>query len=239
MLREGDSKCIGCGRAQGEDNRCPACNAIASVRVIGDRVQCSACNKPRDVLPGTHIVSRTPASGRSAATDAAIGWTLGAAATVATGAVMSLGTLLLWGLLPAGAVTVTALTGAWALAARGRAAKGRNARRRQELALLDFVQASGGRVTATDVAKAFRLGSEEADQLLTQQVGDGSRVHVELDADGLVVYVFRELLPPASGEAREAVAPDLRVRVEVEAEGDADRLGEEAVRRKEARANRA
>lgn len=53
---EGASRCPGCGSVFGEANRCPHCHAIAAVRASKAGYVCMACNKPRQVLPGTTIV---------------------------------------------------------------------------------------------------------------------------------------------------------------------------------------
>lgn len=54
----GAVRCVACGAVFGEDNRCPHCHALAAVQAMSDgRYACLACGKPRQLKPGTTIVS--------------------------------------------------------------------------------------------------------------------------------------------------------------------------------------
>ncbi|MCS6798061.1 MAG: hypothetical protein NZ898_05980 [Myxococcota bacterium] len=55
----GRSSCPACGRALGEDNLCPHCNAAAPVRPARGGYVCAACGQPRARLPGTLVSAGT------------------------------------------------------------------------------------------------------------------------------------------------------------------------------------
>ncbi len=79
------------------------------------------------------------------------------------------------------------------------------ARRHQQrtVRLLDLARDRGGRLTVTDVAGHFRIGFQEAEQVLDSVV-DGRRVDMVVDPEGQVTYVFPELsrgLPAGPGRA--------------------------------------
>jgi hypothetical protein len=96
----------------------------------------------------------------------------------------------------------------------------------RERAILALAEKERGELTASQVAKTLNLRLDEADRLLTGMVGDGSRVEVDFDDEGVVRYVFRELVP-----RREA--PKLRVEaVEEEPELESRRKDQELAERK-------
>jgi len=84
--------------------------------------------------------------------------------------------------------------GAWALRGASRASDKPERRDRtdQEQALLRLAEESDGDLTVTEVARAQNISFVDAEEALTA-IADGSRVAVEVDAEGIVHYVFREL----------------------------------------------
>ncbi|MCZ7683273.1 MAG: hypothetical protein M5U28_32535 [Sandaracinaceae bacterium] len=91
-------------------------------------------------------------------------------------------------------------------------------RRARETAVLELAEGRGGSLTAGEVAKALGVALDEADALLTSMVGDGTSVGVDVDDEGVVRYVFRDLAP----------APSARVRVDAETEPPPEGEAEEA-----------
>ncbi len=222
---DGAPRCPGCGRVFGEANRCPHCHAVAAVIPRGGITVCAACGKPRTgtvVLGGGQSASIVPAShdGRAASTSAMLSRARG---RVQRGfGILSLGAgvltavlaaALLPGALGIGLAVAAGLlgvgVGALSIRAGAKSMQGgdREELRARETAVIELAEQRGGALTATDVAKAFGMRLDDADALLTQMVGDGSRISVDVDDEGVVRYVFREL-------ARSAA----RVRVETEPE---------------------
>ncbi len=56
-LAPGATRCPGCGKVFGEANRCHHCNAIAAVTPSGKGYVCLACGAPRQLSPGTTVIS--------------------------------------------------------------------------------------------------------------------------------------------------------------------------------------
>jgi len=171
-----------------------------------------ACGKDRIVAPGTTVLGgaatavtpgRRPTlpaprgAGRFWRAGAALLW-LGAT-TLAAGALFASGTFaaVLW-------TASVALAGAGWVARRVGRGVDDDARRARllglERAVLERAAQRGGDLVATDVATALGLGVAEADAILTS-LADGVRVAVEVDSDGVVHYVFRELSTPTLGPA--------------------------------------
>ena len=88
-------------------------------------------------------------------------------------------------------------------------------------AILELAAEEGGRLTATQVARRFGVSPAEADALLTSMVGDGSRVDVDVDDEGVLRFVFRELQPRPQVRVDLADDSDEPVEEEVAAEGSA------------------
>src|SRR5687768_171458 len=101
--------------------------------------------------------------------------------------------------------------GLGALALKGGAKAGAHADRTQrtdrELKILELAEKSNGDLTATEVARAMKLSLEQADAALTA-MADGARVNVEIDENGIVHYVFRELRAGPSPSAKMRVATE-------------------------------
>jgi hypothetical protein len=120
-----------------------------------------------------------------------------------SGALACVGTALANPFDAGGWMILSSLAGGLGLSAAFRAQ--RLARRAQQLRhdertlrLLDLARETGGRLTVTSVAARFRVGFDTAERVLDSVV-DGRRVDVEIDEEGNVTYVFRELaraLPP-------------------------------------------
>ena len=212
-MPEGAKRCPGCGRVFGEKNRCPHCHAIAAVRRVGDKTVCAACGKPRvgtvvqgsDADDGAALVPESR-EGRESSREAMLLRARGRTqrgfgiVSIAGGVLMAVAMAVLFsGGLGLGLAAAAALiaVGLGALSIRSGAqnmqkAAGADARAR-ELAVLELAEKEGGVLTATQVAQAFGLTPGEADALLTQMVGDGSRIGVDVDEEGVLTYVFREL----------------------------------------------
>ncbi len=208
-IPEGRSRCPGCGRVFGEDNRCPSCNAITTAEMHGGVLVCTACGKPRERKPGTVVVGGG-GGGRGAARLASV--PPGATRRASSVGLRAFGILsLAAGVLAAmvagivlpgvagvmAAVIVGGLgVGGGALALRAAshesAAAEAQARRAREMRILSLAEQSGGRLTATEVARALNIATDEADRALTA-MADGTRVSAEVTSEGLLVYEFREL----------------------------------------------
>lgn len=205
----GRNRCHGCGKVFGEDNRCPHCLAVAPVLRTGQGAICSACSKPRDTKPGTVIIGDAPAivglvgaKGSGAAIAARAGggglrifgaMLIGAGVLAAAAmAVLFPGAIGIALAILAGGTSV----GLGALALKGGAKAGAHAdrteRTERQLRIMELAEKSSGDLTATEVARAMKMSLEEADAALTA-MADGSRVAVEIDENGIVHYVFREL----------------------------------------------
>jgi len=220
----GQSRCPGCGRVFGEDNRCPSCHAIAAVRPRGAGFVCAACGAPRTRLPGT-VVQGDGGTGPTGATlspSAVAGGLLRAmgAASIAVGILLgAIGAAFAHGFLGwvVAAVLAASGVGLGALLLRlGARARGRALAARREAGerrIVALAERHGGVLTATQLAQELGMGVAAADAALTA-LADGSRVTVELTDDGLIEYHFRELqhahLPrvrvaPSVGDAEAAV----------------------------------
>lgn len=214
----GATRCPGCGRVFGEDNRCPHCNAIAAVKPAGAGYACTACGKPRERRPGTTVLGEPePRSSRvSIVPEAATagvrsgGLRFVGAAFVAGGvAAAALATLILG--TGAAGISTALLAGGLAVFLGLRALRRARAldeearvkeRRALEGRILALAQRHEGELTATIVATDLGVRAEEADRALTALV-DGQRVVLEVDeTDGTQHYVFRE--------ARRSAAPRVR-----------------------------
>jgi hypothetical protein len=278
----GRTRCPGCGKVFGEDNRCPSCNAVTGIVPAGAGYVCAACSAPRVRLAGTIVLgsgtllphlpavslSRRPA--HDAATDAAVAHATPAADAHTRAAFMSRGRATGLRLLGAGSIGVGVLAatalglfipgvaglllaavmgggfvtfGALSLRAGAKATERASSESTaaRELAILSLAEKSEGDLTATEVARGLGISLGEADGSLTA-MADGSRVAVEVDPEGVVHYVFRELrqrLPvqprvrvDASIASRQAVdeALELERTAEAEAEVEAEAEAEEALR---------
>jgi hypothetical protein len=232
-IPSGASRCPGCARVFGEDNRCPHCHAVAGVRASGGRYVCVACNKPRAVKPGTAVLgdggagdsSIEPASGAqlelAAGRSAGFALKVFGAFSVAAGL---LGAGALVALFPFGAAVVVGaaavgLTGVGVgglsvrAGTKAQAAAVARARRSAELRVLALAEERGGVLTVTDVATELRMASSDAEALLTALAADGSRVGVEISSDGVVLFRFLELAPRGP-KVRVAPADELSERFE-------------------------
>lgn len=230
----GATRCPGCGRVFGEANRCPHCNAIAAVRRKGAGYVCVACGGERELGPGTTVLgdegpSRVeqltvdgvdPAS-RALARLVRFGGVLLVAAAAVAGAVAFAvpGAPVAVMMVAAAALGIGGVT-AMSQASRVESRARERRRRALERRVLGLAEAHGGELTATLAAKELHLGLTEADAVLTA-MADGARVAVEVDGDGIVHYVFREL---------RAAGP--RVRVDASA-ADGDDIEAEAAERVE------
>ena len=237
----GALKCPGCGRVFGEDNRCPSCNAIASVRQSGGGYVCVACGKPRELLPGTVILG---GGGRPSSVSIVPG-ALDPATAARTRGLRLLGAMAVGGgvgvavlatmVLGTGALGIAAaLLGGAAGIALGIAAMRRAARLGDDVQrklveargkrVLALAEKSGGDLVARDVARELSITEADADAALTS-LADGERATVEVDTQsGDVHYVFPALRRSSA-----------KVRVELADEAEADAAALEELERKRTR----
>lgn len=243
----GRTRCPGCGKVFGEDNRCPSCHAVSAVYAAGAGYVCAACSAPRERLPDTVVLEggggvRLPSSRRPPAQAAvgagaaalaprtaqvatrgastglrlagfgAIG--LGVFAAVALGLLVPGATGLVLAAVLGGGFVAAGAGGLWAGARAGERADERASANR-ELAILTLAEKSGGDLTATEVARGLGLSLQDADDSLTA-MADGSRITVEVDPEGVVHYVFRELAPDEAGAPRLRIDASLAPRAAVE-----------------------
>jgi len=196
---------------------------------------CVACNKPREVKPGTSILgggggepfggNLEPATGAQieSAAGRSAGFALKAfgvfsivAGVLGAGAVLA---IFPFGAAAAVAAAAFGVTGAGvggvSLLAGNKAKKGAvaRARRQAELLVLKLAEARGGVLTVTDVATELRMSSADADALLTHMAADGARVGVEVSNDGVVLFRFLELIARGP-RVRVAPTDDLSARFE-------------------------
>lgn len=237
----GRTRCVGCGKVYGEDNRCPHCNAVSAVRATPTGYVCAACSGPRELLPGTELLGHPTgpvASAQSARGARRAGLRFLGVAAIAGGVLAS---ALAFAIVPGvGGFAVAAAVGA--LGVGGGALSLRAASRTPEPdevvadaalqgRIMDLAEQSQGDLTATEVARGLGMTLEQADAALTQ-MADGSRVSAEITPDGLVHYVFRELRSLS-------VPPGPRVRVSADPSDQelSDAIEEAAARAEAARAS--
>ncbi|MCA9574146.1 MAG: zinc ribbon domain-containing protein [Polyangiales bacterium] len=212
-IPSGATRCPGCARVFGEDNRCPHCHAVAGVRARGGGYVCVACNKPRTVKPGTVVLggdgagaAMEPVSG--AQLELAAGRSAGTALrafgafSMAAG-VLGAGALLLVFPFGAGVVVGAAALGLAGVGVGGLSVRAGNragdaaiarAKRKAELDVLRLAEQRGGVLTVTDVATELHMTSADAEQLLTNLAADGARVSVDISSEGVVLFRFVELV---------------------------------------------
>ena len=190
-------RCTTCGTAipPGE-SRCPGCG-----KVYGDDAA-----RPSTVTSGQIVARR----GASVGLRAAGALSIGAGVLAAALAVMLIPGFagVLFAVLLAGAGVGLGALGLKAGAKQSGVADSKQ-RAEREREVLDLAEKSNGDLTATETARALGVTLEEADRILTD-MADGSRVGVDVDTDGIVHYVFRELR--AQTDARAAA----RVRAPVD-----------------------
>jgi hypothetical protein len=216
----GASRCPGCGRVFGEDNRCPHCHAIAAVRSDGAGAYvCVACGKPRVRKPDTTLLGEDhgrpsllprPVSAAGRAMRAVGTLSIGSGVLGAALATAALGTGVA-GLAVAAAVGAVSVLLGLALFRRA-SGSDRAARARDEESAAARVRAAasrlGGDVTAAQLAEQLGVPVEEADRALTA-MADGTHVTVEVDTEtGAVHYVFPAIVAARPKVRVEPVAPD-------------------------------
>lgn len=239
----GAARCPQCGRVFGEANRCPHCNAIAAVRRKGAGYACVACGGERQVGPGTTVLGDDGPSRVEQLTvrgvdpaSAALARLVRLAGVLMVGAAVVAGAIGLTTSAPVIVMMVAAAAlGAGGITAMSQAARVESrARERRERALeqraIAIAETHAGDVTATQIAKELHLGLEEADALLTR-MADGARVAVEVDDEGIVHYVFREIRASRGPKLR--VADDAGASDGAASAGDEDAIAAEAAERVE------
>lgn len=227
---DGATRCPGCGRVFGEDNRCPHCHAIAAVIMRGGKTICAACGKPR--AGATILGDGNPRGGSGATVSRARGRAQRAFGVLALGGGIFAAVLAAMVIPGAAGIGLAVLGGALgvgigALSIRSGAQSMEKARAEEEranrAAVLELAEELDGRVTATQAAQALRLSIEEADAVLTAMVGDGSRVDVDVDREGVVIFVFRELARAARVRVEPLEEDDTQEEVEASTESERKR----------------
>ncbi len=196
-------ECPHCHRLQ-YGTTCPRCGRAAPTIIRGLRVVCSACGAERGPLSSgmpMNVAGQTSRIG--GVLTRGLGWALlfVFAIMLALGIAALTGPFVLKVLLGIPAIAIAllagggsffALRGGKKLATQGAAAMVHA----REQALLAFATHHGGVITASEAAAAMNVQVAEADAMLTQMAREGSRVSVEIDAHGVVRYVFRDAPPP-------------------------------------------
>jgi hypothetical protein len=178
----------------------------------------AAQKTPREYDPAAQAHTRAAYASRGRATGlrllgaGAIG--VGVLAATAIGLfVPGAAGLLLAAVMGGGFVTVGALSLRAGARATDEATSQSSAAR--ELAILSLAEKSEGDLTTTEVARGLGISMGEADASLTA-MADGSRVAVEVDPEGVVHYVFRELRQKLPGTPRVRVDASIAPREAVE-----------------------
>jgi hypothetical protein len=219
--------CPHCHRSQ-YGTTCPHCSQNAPPIVRKLSVYCSACNQLRGPLTSgmpLNVVGRPSQVGSTITKVAGVGALAAGLCVAAVLATLGLaigsgvGTffLVLAALvaLGGGGLGALMLFGSKKLRESGEQAQ-RSAR---ESAIYALAGNRGGVLTAVEVASALNIQLAEADALLTQMAREGSRVGLEVDAQGVVHYLFREAPRPFSAATHAAgvgAAGPSGVRVEPE-----------------------
>lgn len=221
-IPKGRTRCVGCGKVFGEDNRCPSCHAIAGiVPSANGTFACAACSAPRERLPGTVVLSGAnspasavlpPVAARASRISIEPGANLANVAARGKGAAMrSLGVLVIsgamlaaiaaamivpgtLGFVVAGALGLLGVAGGGYAMRSGSRTAAQGAKATRELQIVALAKERNGALTATETAERLGTTVEEADRALTA-MADGTRVTVDVDDEGIVRYVFREIAP--------------------------------------------
>lgn len=206
-LPPGVDRCPACGTVWGEDNRCPACHALAGVRATRDGFVCAACSAPRPRLPGTTLVGARPAS-PVAERGKATGLRVLGALAIGSGVLFATLTAAVVGGVAGviGAAAVGALGvggGMWLMRRSSRPEE--RAQAHVDASLQDLAAQRQGLLRAKDVAAALGISEAAAEQRL-QAVADGLSVGTEVSDEGELVYRFYDAVPGvASIRARVAI----------------------------------
>ncbi|MDP3278067.1 MAG: hypothetical protein Q8Q09_22970 [Deltaproteobacteria bacterium] len=194
--------CSHCHRRQ-YGTTCPHCKQQAPTRVRDFRVFCTACDHERGPLSGgitmpLDMVGKPSQYGGIAAK--VIGTivlliSLAIVALTATAAVAwssaILGTLAFLLALVGGTASTLLLRGGAKLQKQGVTAE----RTAREQSLTAAARNRGGLITVNEAAKVLNVPPAEADALLTELAREGTRVHVEVDGQGVLQFVFHEAAP--------------------------------------------
>ncbi len=224
-LEPGSGRCLGCGAAYGEQNRCPHCRAVADVEPDGTlRFRCRVCGGPRvpldapDVVRSgreTHLLARA----QRARTRANV-WRIGGAAVGAFGLVSMLVAVLVLVLVSPGvlatvglltAVTAPFLLAAWAWAMGGRGARDRDQAIDEAWAIVaaDAMRDLGAGIQTGALARMLRVDEARAEALLARLSAE-DLIHARVTDAGELMFA------PGHASAR------LRVGEAADAEDNAD-----------------
>lgn len=196
-------ECPHCHRLQ-YGTRCPRCGQNAPTRVRDFKVFCSACGFERGPLSGGPLAMPLEMVGKPSQIGGIATRILGIIALAITAALVTLTTVaaVSWSsaLLGALAVLIAAFGGVPGfllfLGGRKLQEQGEKAQHdAREQALVAAAKARGGFITAAEAASVLNVQVAQADAILTAIAKEGTRAHVEVDAEGVVKYVFHEAAP--------------------------------------------
>jgi hypothetical protein len=229
---------------------CPSCRQDVAPIVRGVRTYCTSCGA---ALPFTAAPEAVNVAGQPAKVGSGIVRVLGTLVLVGGALIAMFFGFLAWlfsaavPLYFAGFFTVVALIAALPLFFAGKKlseAGDDSKRAAQERAVFTLAARQRGVLTVATVARALSIGEPEADELLTAlaKKPDG-RVSLEVDDNGGLSYVFRDLVPATNPASRVRVSadgwrapappPEAKPRVV-----DAELVDEEAAAEAEAEAHR-
>jgi hypothetical protein len=196
-------ECSHCHRLQ-YGNRCPRCGESAPTRVRDFKVFCTACGYERGPLSGGGITVPLEVVGKPSKyggiASRVLGWIVlamtaltvaGVSALALTFSSTFLGVIAALLALFGGVPGTLLVVGGKKLQQHGTQAE-RDAR---EQALAAAAKARGGALTASEAAAVLNIHPAEADALLTALAKEGTRAHVEVNASGVVRYVFHDAAP--------------------------------------------
>ncbi len=197
------TRCRACGAVRGEDNYCASCGNHTPVQArYGGAYACILCGANRTRGPGTVVVngdllglSRNTQSGLVMAGGA------GGIAMGVLGAVAAVAVLGVPGLLFGGVSALVGVGGGLGLIALGRRARREAPPAVGKAELVALAEEHGGALYTRDVARAFKLEAEAAEQALTA-ITDGTEVDLEVTDDGELRWVFTEVRRRADASPR-------------------------------------
>ncbi len=205
---DGSLRCRQCGAAYGEANRCPHCKSIADVEPHGKlRFRCRVCGGPRVPLDAPDVVrTGREIAALSAAQKARVksaAWKVGGVSSAGFGMVSLLVALLVLGVASPGffltLLTLAIVAVPFAVAALAWK-RGKTQAQRAEGALddawalvaSDLMRAKRSELTASELAEAMRIGSDQAELLLARlSVQDFVKARVTDEGD--IAYSTRDV----------------------------------------------
>lgn len=204
-MAPGDTFCHHCGRAH-YGAVCDSCGQPAPTLIRGGKVVCSGCGATRGPLAGVPLNMVGSAHRAGAIVTGVLAWGM-ILAGLAVGATVGLVVGLISGLVPAlvagvlfgglgGAAGALTLWGSKTLSQRGQEKHDAAT----EQSVLAMAATRKGAVTTLQVAQNLGVTLAEADRVLTAMSQKG-RATVEINAEGLLQYTFRDVRGALIGTA--------------------------------------